>query len=58
MYYFILETPDSLRYTVWFNNAIHFGFRGRQDHTNMLWGDLELKQTSDGKEYLEFTGDY
>lgn len=49
--------PVSLLNTVWLNNGLYFGLRGRQDHTNMLWGDIELKKTSDGKEYLEFTGE-
>ncbi|XP_063399089.1 zinc finger MYM-type protein 2-like [Mytilus trossulus] len=47
--------PESLLNTVWLNNGVYFGLRGRQDHSNMLWGDVELKMTSDGKEYLEFT---
>ena len=57
-YFYIIFTgnPDSLLNTVWLNNGVYFGLRGRQDHTNMLWGDVELKRTSDGKEYLEFTG--
>jgi len=50
--------PESLLNTVWLNNGVYFGLRGRQDHTNMLWGDIELKKTSDGKEYLEFTGEF
>lgn len=36
---------------------MHLGLRGRQEHSTMLWGDLELKTTngSDSKRYLEFT---
>ncbi|XP_053379635.1 uncharacterized protein LOC123536945 [Mercenaria mercenaria] len=47
-------TPESLLHTVWINNGVFFGLRGRQDHTNLLWGDIELKVTSSGREYLEF----
>ncbi|XP_045159791.1 uncharacterized protein KIAA1958-like [Mercenaria mercenaria] len=47
-------TPKSLLRTVWINNGVFFGLRGRQDHTNLLWGDIELKVTSSGREYLEF----
>jgi len=28
--------------------------RGRQEHTDMLFGDLSMKATSDGKQYLEY----
>ena len=29
--------------------------RSRQEHLDMLIGDLELKSTSDGLQYVEFT---
>lgn len=48
------NSPKTLLDTVWLNNGIYFGLRGRQDHTNLLWGDIELRQTSQGREYLEF----
>jgi hypothetical protein len=41
---------------VFLNNGVYFGLRGRQDHVNMKWGDVQLKSTSGGKEYLEFNG--
>jgi hypothetical protein len=28
--------------------------RGRQEHTNMLLGDVTMKATSNGKQYLEY----
>jgi len=34
---------------------MHLGLRGRQEHITMLWGDLELKKTSEGRQYLEYT---
>jgi len=48
--------PEILLQTVWLNNGVYFGMRGRQDHVNLLWGDIELKTAPDGREYLEFTG--
>ena len=40
--------------TLWLNNTMHFGLRGCKEHTDMCWGDVKLKETADGKEYLEF----
>ncbi|XP_061174899.1 uncharacterized protein KIAA1958 homolog [Saccostrea echinata] len=48
------ETPESLMYTLWFNNSIHFGLRGVTEHYNLRWGDIKLKVSSDGTEYLEY----
>ena len=33
---------------------MHFGLRGCKEHRYMCWGDVKLKETADGKEYLEF----
>ena len=33
---------------------MHFGLRGCKEHRDMCWGDVKLKETADGKEYLEF----
>lgn len=56
MYNLFSGNPQSLLNTVWMNNGIFFNFRGRQDHVNLLNGDLELKKDSKGTEYVEFTG--
>ncbi|XP_052772210.1 uncharacterized protein LOC128211451 [Mya arenaria] len=48
-------SPISLTNTIWLNNTMHLGLRGRQEHLTMLWGDLELSKTSDGVSYLAFT---
>ncbi|XP_076075713.1 uncharacterized protein KIAA1958-like [Mytilus galloprovincialis] len=48
------QNPEALLNAIWLNNGAYFGLRGRQDHVNMLWGDVLLKKTSNGKEYLEF----
>ena len=52
-----IGNPGSLLRTVWMNNGSYLGLRGRQDHVNLRWGDITLKSTSDGKEYLEFNGE-
>ena len=40
--------------TLWFNNSIHFGLRGVSEHSNLRWGDIKLKNSYDGTEYLEY----
>ena len=32
----------------------HFGGRGVSEHNNLRWGDIKLKDSSDGTEYLEY----
>ncbi|CAC5393817.1 unnamed protein product [Mytilus coruscus] len=53
--YVILGNPEALTNTVWLNNCLHFGMRSRQDHTDMLFGDVTMKATSEGKHYLEYS---
>ena len=48
-----VTSPESLLNTVWFNNAIHLGLRGQQEHYNLCWGDISLQKNSDGVEYLQ-----
>ena len=55
---FFSDNPKALLNLIWLNNSIFFGLRGRQDHVNMLWGDIQLKKTSKGKEYLGFNGNF
>ncbi|XP_067049127.1 uncharacterized protein [Acropora muricata] len=47
------STPEALLKTTWFNNTIHFGLRGYKEHQNMFWGDVQLRQTTNGEEFLE-----
>ena len=42
-----------LRVVFWYFTML-FGLRGRNEHHQMLWRDVELKKGSDG-EYLEYT---
>ena len=39
---------------MWLNSTVHFGLRGRQEHVDMMWGDMELKTDGSGSEYIEF----
>ena len=36
------------------NSTIHFGLRGCKEQQEFAWGNVKLKQTSDGKEYLKY----
>ena len=33
--------------------TMHFGLRGRHEHVQMLWGDVQLNVDSAGHEFLE-----
>ncbi|XP_048241068.1 zinc finger MYM-type protein 2-like [Haliotis rufescens] len=48
------HTPEALLHTVWFNNTIYFGMRGVQEHHEMKWGDLKVKQDGNGYDYVAF----
>ena len=48
------RNPEALLNTLWLNNTMHFGLRGCKEHRDMCWCDVKLKETADGKEYLEF----
>ena len=39
---------------MWLNITIHFGLRGRQEHVNMLWGDMTLLEDANGIKYVEY----
>jgi hypothetical protein len=48
------NNPESLIHTLWFQNTTRFGMRAAvKEHGAMCWGDVTLKSTQDGKEYLE-----
>ena len=48
------ENAKSLINSMWLNMTMHFGLRGRQEHTQMLWGDVALLVDDCGNEFLEF----
>jgi hypothetical protein len=48
--------PGTFLHTLWWQNTTQFGMRaGYKEHTAMCWGDVALKVTPDGREYLERT---
>lgn len=48
------ENREALLNTLWLNNTQYFGLRGCQEHRDMKWGDVVLKTTADGLDYLEY----
>jgi hypothetical protein len=46
--------PQSILNSMRLNTTMHFGLRGRQEHVQMLWGDIELITDDSGVQYLEF----
>ncbi|WAR30833.1 K1958-like protein [Mya arenaria] len=46
------SSAASLLNTVWINNCIQFGLRGTKENHDLRWGDVELKTSSSGLEYL------
>ena len=45
---------EALLNTVWLNNTQHFGLCGCQERRDLKWGDVELKSTADGLDYLGY----
>ena len=50
-----IESPQAAINTLWLNLTIHFGLCGGKQQRELCWGDVKLKQTPDGKEYLEYS---
>jgi len=48
------HSPESLLFTVWWNNTKLLGFRASDENKKLLWGDIKLKATATGREYVEF----
>ena len=49
-----IESPQAVTNTLWLNSTIDLGLRGDKEQKELRWEDVKLKQTSDGKEYLEY----
>ena len=47
------STPDAIINTVWYNMTKLFGLRGSNEHHQMTWGDVVVKEDQRG-EYLEY----
>jgi hypothetical protein len=54
IFFSILGNPEALLNTVWLNNTLHFGMRGRKEHVDMLFGDVKMMTTPTGEQYLEY----
>lgn len=48
------ESPEALLNTMWLNNCMLYGIRGGTESRNLRWGDIKLKATDSGREYLEY----
>ena len=49
-------TPKVLTFSLWYFFTKCFGMRGRHEHRQLQYGDIELKKDPiSGREYLEFT---
>ena len=50
------HTPQSLSRTVWFNNTMFFGWRARDEHHRVKYGDIkiECEDGPEGREYVEW----
>ena len=46
--------PATLQQTVWWLISTHLGTRGRDEHHKFRFGDLLLKKTTGGAEFIEF----
>lgn len=46
-------TPRSLQFSIFYNFSKGFGLRGRDEHRHLCFGDIVVKSTSTGVEYLE-----
>ena len=51
---FVSESPQAMINTLWLYFTMGFGLRGRHEHEQLLWGDIALKVSSAGDEFLEF----
>jgi hypothetical protein len=49
-----VANAQALINTMWLNMTQQFGLRGRHEHVQMLWGDVDMKTDPAGRTYLEF----
>jgi len=48
------HSPHALNRTIWWNNTIHFGWRGRDEHHRACYGDFHIAKDDQGCEYVEW----
>ena len=51
------QNPRSLLNTMWWNNCIYFGMRGREEHHNVLIEDFHFKTDAKGRVFITFQED-
>ena len=51
------HSPQGLLRTIWFNNTMFFGWRARDEHHRVKFGDFKIKieDGPQGKEYVEWS---
>ena len=51
------HSPQSLLRTIWFNNTMFFGWRARDEHHRVKFGDFKIKRETEpqGKQYVEWS---
>ncbi|XP_067656704.1 uncharacterized protein [Haliotis asinina] len=50
---FGVHCPEAILNSMWFLNSKYFAVRRPLDHFNMKWGDISLKTSNDGRQYVE-----
>ena len=50
------SNPRALIQTVWWNNCIHFGMRGREEHYDLKIEHFEIQRDSQSRKYVSFKG--
>ena len=49
------DTPGTLQFTLFYYFTKGFGIRGRDEHRQLKFGDINIKETTSGVKYLEFS---
>ena len=50
-----IESLQAVISTLWLNSTIYFGLHGGKEQRELRWSDIKLKETPNGKEYLEYS---
>ena len=48
------KDPETLQNTIWCLLTLHMGMRGREEHYQIMYADIEVKSASDGIKFVEF----
>ena len=48
------HSSHALNRTTWWNNTIHFGWRGQDEHHRACYGDFHIAKDDQGCEYVEW----